>query len=465
MGFQIFSISLNNKTFNLSYAQQNNENIYTLVTGKNGLGKTRLLNFIIFQHIKDSYKSYNYSRKSTINLNDFKNIKNVDYKSSSEPTKIIVHTNSKFDNFPRDHEANTRKYINIANSYRYSEMDSIFYKLLLKKNVNYKSVKDTLSYLNYDSQIRFELDLVNTSTPGGYLELTIEKYRESLSLIDFDLTTKPKNLSRNRKKFINLLYYILERKIELPTLNELKVIYNLYLRKDNLFDFYISILIDLNEDKIEYGLFSKNEFNILSKYNLIRINTIYLKKINTASEFFHTSEEYVSFYSLSSGQKSIINTLLGISSVIENNSLICIDEPEISLHPEWQEEIIQKLQEVFIEKTGCHFVIATHSPQVVAGLKSRNGYILDLENGELHNSQEYSKKSADYQLAKIFNSPGYNNEYILKLCFYLLSIIKEGKEPTSDDVKLLKDLINFKSHLKSDDPSLYLINQVQSLMD
>lgn len=133
MRFQILSISLNNKTFDLSYSQHNNENIYTLITGKNGLGKTRLLNFIVFQHIKDSYKSHLYYRRNTSDLNDFRNIKNVEYKSTTEPVKIIVHTNSKFDSFPSSIEANSRKYINIANNYRYSEVDSIFYQILLKK--------------------------------------------------------------------------------------------------------------------------------------------------------------------------------------------------------------------------------------------------------------------------------------------------------------------------------------------
>jgi hypothetical protein len=275
----------------------------------------------------------------------------------------------------------------------------------------------------------------------------------------------PKNLSRNRKKFLNLLYYIFERSIELPTLNELKVIYNLYLSKENVFDYYLTISIDLNANKIEYGQLSKNEFNILSKYGLIGINTIYLKKLKNLSEFFYTSEEFVSFYSLSSGQKSIINTLLGISSVIENNSLICIDEPEISLHPEWQEEIIQKLQEVFIEKTGCHFVIATHSPQVVSGLKSENGYILDLENNILHKSTEYFKKSADYQLAKLFNAPGYNNEYIIKTCLYLLSKIKDNAVFDKIDFSNISELKTFQHALKPDDPVYYLVKEVISLSE
>lgn len=462
MGFQVLSISLNNKSFNLSYKQNNNDNIYTLITGKNGLGKTRLLNLIIFQNIKDTFRNLHYYRRRS-DFSDFINLKNVDYKSISEPTKIIVHTNSKFDKFPLDHQANSKKYININNISGYSEVDSIFYKILLKKNVNYKSVKDTLNYLNYDSIIKFELSIVSTTTPAGYLDLTIKKYKDSLNLINFDVHSISKKLSRNNKKFLNLLFYFHEKNIDLPPTNELSIIYNLYI-KSNIFDYYIESTIDLNEDKINYGPLNKIEFTILSKYNLIRVGSIYLQNLKNFSNFFNNKEEFVSFYNLSSGQKSIIITLLGISSVIENNSLICIDEPEISLHPEWQEDIIQKLQEAFIEKKGCHFLIATHSPQVVSGLKSENGFILDLENGYLHNSKDFSKKSADYQLATIFNSPGYNNEYLIRVALTLLSKITKENDLNEIDINNLSFLKSLIDDLPKNDPVSFLIEQINALV-
>lgn len=49
----------------------------------------------------------------------------------------------------------------------------------------------------------------------------------------------------------------------------------------------------------------------------------------------------------SSGEQSIILSILGIASKIKDNSLICIDEPEICLHPEWQEKYIEILTQTF----------------------------------------------------------------------------------------------------------------------
>lgn len=460
MTFKIISISLNNKTFKLCENLDNNDNVYTLITGKNGLGKTRLLNLIIFRYIKDTFKKIYVSRPSTID----KNINNCNFDIVGDPFKIIVHTNSKYDKFPVSNEANLKKYININNISGYNHDSSIFYKILIKKNVNYKSVRDTLNYLGYDSKIKFELGVISSTTSAGYLDLVISKYSEELNEIGFDITKTPNRLSRSNKKFLNLLFYFYERNLGLPLKNELKIIYKIYLGRF-IYEYNNEITIDLNNDKNDYGFLTKYEFSILSKYNIIRVNSIFLQKLNSEFDFFNNYEEFVSFYHLSSGQKSIINTLLGISSVIEDNSMICIDEPEISLHPEWQEEIIIKLQEAFIDKKGCHFLIATHSPQVVSGLKCNNGYILDLENNILHKSIDYSKKSADYQLAKLFNAPGYNNEYIIKICLFLLSKIKDNVNFDSNDLSSISELKAFQLSLKNDDPVYYLVKEVISLAE
>lgn len=459
MRFQILSTALQNNKFIISENISNDENIYTLITGKNGLGKTRLLNFIIYHFIKDTYRNSYYGNDQDINI--FKKITDYQIYSTTIPNKIIVHTNSKFDKFPNNYQANTKNYININKSHQYSDSDEIFYKILFGKNLNFKSVNETLSYLNYTSVINFDLSLKSAPSSAGYLEKMVKEYNLILKELNYDLNKSPQKHNKYNKKFLNLLFLFHERKI-IPSLEELKILYDLVVYK-RIYENHLAASVNLKENKYNYSYLDKHEFLLLVKYNLITIYSIYLHN-DSNNSLFSSTKEKVSFYNLSSGQKSIINTLLGISSVIENNSLVCIDEPEISLHPEWQEEIIQKLQEVFFETKGCHFLIATHSPQVVSGLKSKNGFILELENNITYKSIDYSKKSADYQLAKIFNSPGYNNEYILKLCFYFLSIIKEDKSLSEADIELLQELDNFRDNLKIDDPSLYLINQVQSFL-
>ncbi len=48
----------------------------------------------------------------------------------------------------------------------------------------------------------------------------------------------------------------------------------------------------------------------------------------------------------------------------KENSLILIDEPEISLHVTWQKEFLKDLLNI-AEINNISFCIATHSPQII----------------------------------------------------------------------------------------------------
>ena len=52
-----------------------------------------------------------------------------------------------------------------------------------------------------------------------------------------------------------------------------------------------------------------------------------------------------------------------------NNSVILIDEPEISLHPQWQRKIIDVYKSI---GENNQLIIATHSPHIVGSVKSEN---------------------------------------------------------------------------------------------
>jgi hypothetical protein len=64
---------------------------------------------------------------------------------------------------------------------------------------------------------------------------------------------------------------------------------------------------------------------------------------------------------LSSGQKRLISILSQISDS-PNGSTILIDEPELSLHIEWQERLVSALTENFPKHK---FILATHAPSIV----------------------------------------------------------------------------------------------------
>lgn len=161
----------------------------------------------------------------------------------------------------------------------------------------------------------------------------------------------------------------------------------------------------------------------------------------------------------SSGQQCIFTTFLGIACHIEDESLIVIDEPEISLHPEWQERYITLLMETFKNYKNCHFIIATHSPQIIARLSEPNCFILQMDDMELKNGHEMANNSVDFQLANVFNTPGFKNEYLARISFSIISKVGKTKHFDDEDLRNYELLKSQIKNLQNNDPvkSLFLL--------
>ncbi|MBK9579814.1 MAG: ATP-binding protein [Fibrobacteres bacterium] len=77
------------------------------------------------------------------------------------------------------------------------------------------------------------------------------------------------------------------------------------------------------------------------------------------------NEVIIQFSDLSSGEQNIILLILKVAAFIKFDSLILIDEPEISLHVGWQRMIPKMLEN--ISKSFCSVVVvATHSPIIIS---------------------------------------------------------------------------------------------------
>lgn len=67
---------------------------------------------------------------------------------------------------------------------------------------------------------------------------------------------------------------------------------------------------------------------------------------------------------LSSGEKHVIVLFYELLFKVRLDSLILIDEPELSLHIVWQQQFLRDLQAI-IGLAGFDALIATHSPQII----------------------------------------------------------------------------------------------------
>ena len=111
----------------------------------------------------------------------------------------------------------------------------------------------------------------------------------------------------------------------------------------------------------------------LQNLNIIKDITLYVYKLG----------QRYSFEECSSGEKHILFAFLNIARHIQENSLVLIDEPEISLHPNWQMIYITVLKRLFCEFSSCHFIIASHSPYLASDLNPNSSslIVLSMEDG------------------------------------------------------------------------------------
>jgi predicted ATPase len=117
----------------------------------------------------------------------------------------------------------------------------------------------------------------------------------------------------------------------------------------------------------------------LIEYDVLFVSNAYFDSKDSEKNTFDANR-------LSSGQLCLLNLIFGVSSKIIDNSLILIDEPEISLHPHWQAQIIQVINNSFNVYTGCHFIIATHSPHIISNVIKNNSSIVLMGNNENNNA-------------------------------------------------------------------------------
>ncbi|MFI3172026.1 MAG: AAA family ATPase [Eubacteriales bacterium] len=84
--------------------------------------------------------------------------------------------------------------------------------------------------------------------------------------------------------------------------------------------------------------------------------------------------------SLSSGEKQLFLRVLSLKFLNINDSIILIDEPGISLNPEWQRKIISVYESI---GTNNQLIVATHSPYIIGDIGKEQIRVLKHENKEI----------------------------------------------------------------------------------
>jgi predicted ATPase len=126
----------------------------------------------------------------------------------------------------------------------------------------------------------------------------------------------------------------------------------------------------------------------------------------------------------SSGEIGVLTVFLSIAAHLRDGSLVLIDEPETSLHPEWQSKYIHLMREVFSGYSGCHFIFSTHSPHIVADIPA-GSWIYSMDRAASVSSEELLGRSPDFVMANAFDVVGPTNYYLRDVLANALRLVGE----------------------------------------
>ncbi len=118
----------------------------------------------------------------------------------------------------------------------------------------------------------------------------------------------------------------------------------------------------------------------------------------------HCETEGISANHLSDGMLRLL-CLIAILKNPDPPPLICIDGPELGLHPDWIELVADLLQDAAVR---TQVIVATHSPQIMAKLEPEQVIIAEKVDGETHLKQlktpDLENWLKDFNLAELWLS-------------------------------------------------------------
>lgn len=126
------------------------------------------------------------------------------------------------------------------------------------------------------------------------------------------------------------------------------------------------------------------------------------------------------FGELSSGEQQLLTLALKLTAYAGDNTVILVDEPELSLHVSWQRAIPGML-EIVGSRMGCSMVVATHSPVVVASATHRDDQCFVARRHGLTELGIRQRRSVETALFDGFRTYTANNRQVHERCAAMVS--------------------------------------------
>ena len=185
-----------------------------------------------------------------------------------------------------------------------------------------------------------------------------------------------------------------------------------------------------------------NDINAIFSVMDLDVKLVGLSEDNdTRPVFMNSLGKEFDITGLSSGEKQLFLRALALKFLNVNNSVILIDEPEISLHPQWQKKIIDVYESI---GDNNQLIIATHSPHIIGDIESKQLRVIKrdksgisiVDNSEL--SETYGKSIGDI-LSTTMHLDSLRNEDITNKLNKVYELLNKNLYDTEE----FKDLFNY----------------------
>lgn len=388
--------------------------------------------------------------KDEINLNDINFFfNNPGFSSIADnlelPSKIVasaVILNDKFPFFKSEFES-FYQYLGIRNTSFSASTKSSLRKTIINL---FNARKHSQTFSNNLSQVLKQIDYdkyleIRFKTKYSSLffseELNVETFK---SFFEEWWNTKYTKRSKDRELWGSWYYKKISEKGDERIIDLVEFLH--FLKENEIFSHEnktvsFDFVNEIDQIYEEYYPLAFEYIEDLLKLDILNVDSINLRK--------HQID--VSFNELSSGESNLLISLIGIFSVLEDNALILIDEPEVSLHPNWQMGYIRILNDVFQHFFNSHFIIASHSHFLASSLMPNNSFIIKLERSFENNvvvPEEFDFStygwSTEEILYKVFQVKTTRNFYIEEDLRKLLSLISEHSKEKNTLVEIIQRL-------------------------
>lgn len=493
-----------NKFKNLSQFNLDFEKSYyvSVLLGKNGTGKSNLLEFItiIFKSLdlasspanfKEIYKTElesfnekpsdfgieyiinshkilvkledndlkirNLTRSERITFSKFKDLGEIVF-----PSHIIGYYSGKNDRFKKVFEKHTDKAKDnireISNAiFRKNQQENQARKreVTIPDNEKVKIPEEEklrfLLYANYDLSQLLLLTLFAFRNQKDSIKGLFEEYLKIDGFIHFSITLKSPSFNKEEDgkdtfwgvagaslRFASFLYRISINSLDLPK-EQVKG-----MNIESSVKEAVTYLIDADTFVKEVlDEFENDESEIFRHLESLILSDLLYEVIIDVKR----GDEEISFSNLSEGEQQLISTIGLMMITGRKNSLYLLDEPDTHLNPKWQRDYIKIIKSLVQKKDNSHILMATHSPFISQAVKGSDLILFKKEESatviqKIHNMHTWKiDQILTSELYELESTRASDVEYSIVRRDQLRSLDRDLRKSESDELKTIDNIL------------------------